>query len=110
MVTIDFGLRNSTGTELLMMIARQPCMRTFSRFGFFNGDIVNSGVFFGVNASSQVDVDTLYNADFPDGRSFGPMKTLFAYRRVLHGSFEFSSLRFSRALLACRTRNAATLA
>jgi hypothetical protein len=63
-------------------------------FDFLYGGIVNSGVFFRVNASSQVDVDTRYTADFPDGSSFGPMTELLAYRRVLNAKSEFSSVTF----------------
>lgn len=61
---------------------------------FFVGGIDHAGVFNGVNASSQIDVDTRNNADFPDGRSECPMRALFAYRRVLRWISEFSLLTF----------------
>lgn len=67
---------------------------------FFVGGIEYSGVFNGVNASSQIDVDTCSNADFPDGRSLCPMMAFFAYRRVLCWTDEFSPSGSGRSCVA----------
>jgi hypothetical protein len=81
-----------------------------SMFEVFDGGIVHSWVFIRVNAASQDDVDTRYNADFPDARWCRPMMASSAYRSVLRRSSGFSFITFSRALLTYKIGRIAAVA